>query len=349
MALTLYVDGERWRVHQLAMRELYPGIVPVAKGNGYGFGVARLAERAAWLEVDTLAVGLYSEVAPAAEHFSGSVMVLTPWRPFEDAVYGEHVIHTVGRLQDLRDLSDRSERSEGPRVVLERMTSMRRHGFTARELRAASVAAEAAGVVSVEGVAMHLPLGPGSHLTEVDRLMVDVVAAELSTRRVYISHLSDAELAELSGRYPDYEFRPRVGTQLWLGDRSTLRVAATVLDVHPVERGDVFGYRGRSAPKSGHIVVVSGGTAHGIGLEAPGGGASLKDRAARVAKGGLDAAGFVRSPYTVAGKHRLFAEPPHMQASMLFLPAGTPVPAVGDEVDVRVRFTATGFDRTVIS
>jgi hypothetical protein len=57
----------------------------------------------------------------------------------------------------------------------------------------------------------------------------------------------------------------------------------------------------------------------------------------------------VRSPYTVAGKHRLFAEPPHMQASMLFLPAGTPVPAVGDEVDVRVRFTATGFDRTVIS
>ena len=349
MALTLYVDGERWRVHQLTMRELYPGIVPVAKGNGYGFGIPRLADRAGWLEVDTLAVGLYGEVAPAAENFSGSVMVLTPWRPFEDAVYGEHVIHTVGRLQDLRDLSDRSERSEGPRVVLERMTSMRRHGFSARELRAAAIAAEAGGIVTVEGVAMHLPLGQGSHLAEVDRLMVDVVAAELSTRRVYISHLTDEELAELAGRYPDYEFRPRVGTRLWLGDRSALRVRATVLDVHPVERGDVFGYRGRTAPKSGHIVVVSGGTAHGIGLEAPTGGASLKDRAARVAKGGLDAAGFVRSPYTVAGKHRLFAEPPHMQASMLFLPAGATVPEVGDEVDVRVRFTTTTFDRTVVS
>ena len=42
----------------------------------------------------------------------------------------------------------------------------------------------------------------------------------------------------------------------------------------------------------------------------------------------------MRSPYTVDGKQRLFAEPPHMQASMLFLPSGAPVPEVGDEVDV---------------
>ncbi len=124
---------------------------------------------------------------------------------------------------------------------------------------------------------------------------------------------------------------------------------ATVLDVHPVERGDVFGYRGRSAPKAGTILVVSGGTAHGIGLEAPTGAGGLKARAATLARGGLDAAGFVRSPYSIGGKQRLFAEPPHMQASMLFLPHGAHVPAIGDEVDVRVRFTATTFDRTVLS
>jgi hypothetical protein len=94
--------------------------------------------------------------------------------------------------------------------------------------------------------------------------------------------------------------------------------------------------------------VVAGGTAHGIGLEAPTGGATLKDRAARIAKGGLDAAGFVRSPFTVDGKQRLFAEPPHMQASMLFLSHGARVPSVGDEVDVRVRYTTTSFDETVI-
>ncbi len=38
---------------------------------------------------------------------------------------------------------------------------------------------------------------------------------------------------------------------------------------------------------------------------------------------------------------------PHMQASMLFLPEGPRVPAVGDEIEVRVRFTTTTFDRVV--
>ena len=235
---------------------------------------------------------------------------------------------------------------------------MRRHGFSARDLReAASFTKRTDGGVAVEGVAMHMPMAStsstertkGSHLTEMHRLMTDVVAAGLPTRRVYVSHLSDAELGELRQSYPDFEFRPRIGTQLWLGDRGALRVCATVLDVHPVERGDVFGYRSRTAPAAGTILVVAGGTAHGIGLEAPTGGATLRDRAARIAKGGLDAAGFVRSPYTIDGKLRLFAEPPHMQASMLFLPSGARVPEVGDEVEVRVRFTATSFDETVVS
>ena len=38
-----------------------------------------------------------------------------------------------------------------------------------------------------------------------------------------------------------------------------------------------------------------------------------------------------------------------MQASMLFLPHGAAVPPVGAEVDVRVRFTATAFDRIVFT
>ena len=46
---------------------------------------------------------------------------------------------------------------------------------------------------------------------------------------------------------------------------------------------------------------------------------------------------------------RLFAEPPHMQASMLFVGASARVPEVGDEVEVRVRFTTTTFDRVVVS
>ena len=202
--------------------------------------------------------------------------------------------------------------------------------------------------LTVDGFALHLPMSHGSHLSEVRRLLDDIVASGIDARRVYVSHLTDPEMASLRTSYGDFELRPRIGTRLWLGDRSALRVGATIIDCHEVDRGDVFGYRGRSAPKHGHIVVVSGGTANGIGLEAPTGGATLKDRAARIAKGGLDAAGFVRSPFTIAGKQRLFAEPPHMQASMLFLSHGAHVPSVGDEVDVRVRYTATCFDETVI-
>lgn len=352
MSLSLYVDGDRWRSHLRSVLDSHPGLVPVAKGNGYGFGLPRLARKAAWLGVDTLAVGTYDEVEEVESRYDGSVLVLTPWRPFEQrVVMGERVVHTVGRLSDLEALIARDDR---PRVVLERMTSMRRHGFSARELGEAATLATArergAGRgVRVEGVAVHLPMNTGSHLVEMERLMTDIVAAGVPTRTVYVSHLTDAELATLRRTWADFEFRPRIGTSLWLGDRGALRPRATVLDVHRVERGDVFGYRGRSAPVSGAIVVVSGGTAHGIGLEAPTGGASVRQRAVALAKGGLDAVGFVRSPFVVGGKHRLFAEPPHMQASMLFVPDGARLPEPGDELDVRVRFTTTHFDRTVVS
>ncbi|CAM5525968.1 hypothetical protein SVIOM342S_07938 [Streptomyces violaceorubidus] len=46
MALTLYVDTARWRAHHKHVQEQFPGLVPVCKGNGYGFGHERLAEEA---------------------------------------------------------------------------------------------------------------------------------------------------------------------------------------------------------------------------------------------------------------------------------------------------------------
>ncbi len=342
--LTLHVDGARWRTHLEQVVATHPGIVPVAKGNGYGLGIDRLATLSRQLGADTVAVGTYAEVDAVEQAFAGDVMVLSPWRPSEArATYDPRLVHTVGRLEDLAALA--AADGGRPRVVLELLTSMLRHGFTPRGLREAAAHLDG---VRVEGFALHLPMSHGSHLSEVERRMTDVVASGIDARTVFVSHLTDTELQSLRASYGDFDLRPRIGTQLWLGDRGALRVRATVLDVHEVHRGDVFGYRGRTAPTRGHIVVVSGGTAHGIGLEAPTGGATLRDRAARVAKGGLDAAGFVRSPFTVGGKQRLFAEPPHMQVSMLLLPGGATVPAVGDEVDVQVRFTATAFDRTVI-
>ncbi len=354
MSLRLAVDGDRWRTHLRHLADTTPGLTPVLKGNGYGFGLHRLARKAGWLGVDTVAVGTYRELTEVASRYDGDLLVLTPWRPFGPALEVEpavekRVIHTVGRVEDLAPLLERSPRA---RIVLELVTSMRRHGLTRRGLEAAAEELRRhAGPdgARLEGVAIHLPLGSGSHLSEVRRLMTHVVAAELPTRTLWVSHLTSSELERLRASYSDFEVRPRIGTSLWLGDRTALRVTATVLDVHEVDRGDVYGYRGRAVPKPGHIVVVSGGTAHGIGLEAPTGDLSIKSRAATIARGGLDAVGFVRSPFSIDGKQRLFAEPPHMQASMLFLPQGTRVPAVGDDVDVRVRYTATSFDEVTVS
>jgi hypothetical protein len=356
MSLTLTVDGPRWRAHLESVADANPGIVPVAKGNGYGFTLGRLARRAQWLrdrghDVTTLAVGTYDEIGEVATRWSGDILVLTPWRPFIDPLepaLAKRVIHTVSRLADLEQLLTLAPTS---RVVLERMTSMQRHGMSGRDLWEAGEVLRRHPDGRLEGVALHLPLAQGNHLGEVGRLLNDYVAAEVPTRgadSVWVSHLTGGELTTLREQYGDFTVRPRIGTQLWLGDRGALAVTATVLDVHPVERGDSFGYRGRTAPKSGHLLVVSGGTAHGIGLEAPTGESSIKARAATLARGGLDAVGFVRSPYSIDGKQRLFAEPPHMQASLLFLPHGARVPAVGDRIDVRVRYTATSFDRIVL-
>lgn len=362
MSLVLHVDGERWRRHLRDVLARHPGLVPVAKGNGYGFGIGRLARRAQWLDdqlradvpparVDQLAVGTYIELPEAAPRFDGDLLVLTPWRPLGSALdldsrVAQRVIHTVSRLEDVGDLTGRDPDA---RFVLEQLTSMRRHGMRRQELREARDILSRRHFAGLEGVAMHLPLNTSSHLGEVQRLVNDLVASDLPTRTVYVSHLRPDELDRLRSSYPDFTFRPRIGTDLWLGDRGALRVSATVLDVHRVLRGEAFGYRGRGAPRDGWLLVVSGGTAHGIGLEAPLGDSSLKSRAATLARGGMDAVGFVRSPFSTDGKQRLFAEPPHMQASMLFLPDGARVPSIGEDIDVRVRFTATQFDTITVT
>jgi alanine racemase len=345
VTLSLYVDGDRWRAHLRATAASTPGLVPVAKGNGYGFGVGRLARRAQWLGSDTLAVGTYPEVAEVASRFDGDVLVLSPWRPFlPDLAYGKRIVHTIGRLGDLEALRTTAER---PRVVLEGLTSMRRHGLSAEELLAAEASLSGA---RIEGIALHLPLAAaGDYLAEVEEWVRRLRESRMPTRRVFLSHLSGPDLAALQQRNPDLELRPRVGTGLWLGAPSALSVRAEVLDTHPVRRGDRVGYRQRPIRFDGTMLVVSGGTAHGIGLEAPSAAVRIRQRAASLARGGLDAAGLAMSPFQVGGKQRWFVEPPHMQVSLVFLPRGVAVPSVGEELPLDVRHTATTFDRVVIS
>jgi alanine racemase len=344
MPLTLYVDGPRWRRHLTATLSAEPDLVPVIKGNGYGYGVGRLARRADWLGARMVAVGTYAEVNDVSRRYAGDIMVLAPWRPFlPDVQYGSRIIHTVGRAHDLTQLAAAAQR---PRIVLEGLTSMRRHGLEAQEFerfRELARVGRAAPGLRLEGYALHLPLA-GNREAEAERWV-----ATDPTARWYVSHLTAQHLADLRRRHGEAEFRPRVGTDLWLGDYAFLSERATVLDVHAVRRGDRVGYRQRLVTHPGWVVVVAGGTSQGIGLDAPTAAATLRQRAVALARGGLDATGRALSPFFINGKYRWFVEPPHMQVSMVFVPAEAGAPEVGDEVPVRVRHTATWFDRVVIT
>lgn len=338
MALILHVHGDRWRAAQDAALADHPGLVPVVKGNGYGFGRELLLEEAHRLGVPMVAVGTYTELPDALAGFAHDVLVLEPYRAAIDGdlpdLHNSRVVHTVTAREDLADLRDAQPDA---RVVVEGLTSMNRFGVPLTDLPAF------AGTAGGEGVTLHLPLGSG-HVAEISRF----VEAVPGNTRWYLSHVTSAELRELARRFPDREFRPRVGTALWLGDSGAHEVRADVLDVRPLHGDTRAGYRQRSV-SAGHLVVVSGGTSHGVAMESPAAAATLRQRAIAVAEGLLEAAHRVKSPFTVAGVVPQFVEPPHMQCSLLALPAGVAPPSVGDTVPVRMRLTTAYPDRVVVT
>ena len=85
MTVTLRVDAARWRTHQDRVVGSTEGVVPVAKGNGYGFGLGLVLEECARMfherGVAMTAVGTYVESPIALDRFPGDVLVLEPWRP----------------------------------------------------------------------------------------------------------------------------------------------------------------------------------------------------------------------------------------------------------------------------
>lgn len=344
MTFSLYVDAKRWRGHTESVRDTVEGLVPVAKGNGYGFGLTLLADECTRLDVDTLAVGTAPEVETVHDVFRGDVLVLTPWHPVTDAPPpdDDRLVLTVAHPEAVRALTGSRHR-----VVVELLTSMNRFGLSDDQLVALLPFLADLHVV---GFALHLPLDEGE-LPRADEVSVwrqRLAQLGVDVPALWVSHLDDTDLARLRRRHRDLVLRPRVGTRLWLGARPSYQARGTVLAVHGLSRGERFGYRQRKAPGDGHLLVVSGGTSHGVALTAPRPVSGVVPRAKAAAWGGLEAAGRVLSPFTVAGKKRWFGEPPHMQVSMIWLPGDVPAPHVGDELDVEMRMTTALFDRVVL-
>lgn len=363
MTFILNVDAARWRTHLDRELRLSPGLVPVVKGNGYGFGTALLAAECERLradaldaaaegggfdqaatdgghrrpvpDVDLVSVGTYAEVPDVLVGFGGRVLVLEPFRVAvhggADQLTDPALVHTVSSRADLIGLA---QRAPGAAVVIEGLTSMNRFGAVPAEVRSL-LDAVAGGVVDLRlhGVTLHLPLG-GGHEGEVRR-WIDAFPEQGSW---FVSHLSTDESARLRLAYAGKTIRDRVGTRLWLGDPDSWWFTGSVLEAKAVAKGTRAGYRGHRLP-AGVLLVVSGGTAHGVAMEAPTAAGSPRQRAVAVAEGVLEAVGRIRSPFTVAGQTAWFVEPPHMQVSLIHLPGAVRLPAIGDELPVRMRAT----------
>jgi hypothetical protein len=385
MSFVLRVDTSRWRAHQQSVvdavtRASGTAPVPVIKGNGYGFGPAVLTAEASRLASDTVAVGTVFEVDDVAAGTTGDIVVLEPFQPLDSVaadawwqlggkLHAGRVIRTVASVDALRALAS------GPgsvRVILEAHTSMHRFGFSESELLEALAdadirAAMERGRVLVEGLAVHMPIAqpaddvPPPGVREGSAKARDVVrwaglwqtktavwpGHNAPANTIWVSHLDDDELAVARSSLGEAVLRLRSGTRLWIGDRGALKAVGTVLAVHPLVSGTHVGYRQRTGPKQGTLVVVSGGTSHGVGLAGPSPAATIRQRVTTAGIGALDAAGRAMSPFTWQGKQRWFAEPPHQHVSMVWLPHECVLPQVGDEMTADVRFTTSRFDAVV--
>ncbi len=388
MTLALHVATEQWRAHAAAVVAGVAATGPdaaavaVVKGNGYGFGQLLLASRARQLAPGPIAVGTVAEAAEllAAEP-DIDVVILEPVDHQDiTALPADRTVCTVASVTGLLAAAER-----GGRIVVEGLTSTHRFGMDEAELaeglaRRPVAAALAAGRLTIDGLALHLPIaqptGP-RRPTATTRRELDPDSWQAATPRareamawgwwwtqvldrlglpeparrranvVWLSHLADSELAAVGQALPAAALRARLGTRLWLQDKESLRVSATVAAVHPVDSVETVGYRQRPGPRGATLVVVSGGTRHGVGLAAPAAARSWRQRATAAGSGALQATGRAMSPFRWQGRRLWYAEPPHLSVSLLWVPRGVVVPAVGDELDCTVRFTTTTFDAVV--
>ena len=312
--MRLTVQRSAWEQHVAATAAAYgPGLAPVVKGNGYGFGRALLHEQVEPMGA-RVCVGTVHELVDVTAALTPVVLTPTLERPTH-----ERAILTVGHPAHVAPLSGR-----GAPVMVKLASSMRRYGATPEELPALLAAVDDAGL-AIAAFALHLPLAgdDGARVAEIEAWLPHLPP----TTPLWVSHLTPPSFRALQAAHPDRELVIRVGTALWHGlpKGGFVHVTADVLSTRAIRAGEPVGYFQTAAPCDGTLVAVGGGSAHGIAaLDHP-------DPARR-------------SPFHFARRRLALLEVPHMHTSLVVVPAGDPCPAVGDRVDVQRPLTATLVD-----
>ena len=243
MTVTLTIRTAPWRAHVARVANEVDGLVPVVKGNGYGFGRVALAQLASEF-CDTVAVGTIHELDGLPDDVHPVVLTPTLTAPASIAP-----VLTVGSQAHIDALT-----GWGGRVLVKLVSSMRRYGG---DVELVDVARRAG--LDVIGVSLHPPIAgsPSDHADEI-RLVLDQVDPGLT---MWVSHLDPTTYASLP---ETHTYRLRLGTSLWHGDKSLLQLGADVIDVRTVRAGDPAGYRQSVIAGNGHLVMIGAGTANGI-------------------------------------------------------------------------------------
>ncbi|WP_040494614.1 alanine racemase [Ilumatobacter nonamiensis] len=243
MTVRLRVRSAIWRSQVARTVSVTDGLIPVVKGNGYGFGRVRLAEIAAEF-CDTVAVGTVHELDGLPDSLTPVVLTPTLVAPTR-----RDPVLTVGNDEHVAALKGWSGR-----VVVKLATDLRRFGGST----ALVDRARAAGL-DVVGVAVHPPIAgtDADRVEQIDRALVDVDPS----LPAWVSHLGLEAYRSLPATR---RYRIRVGTALWHGDKSALHLDADVLDVRRIAAGASAGYHQARVPADGHLVMIGAGTANGV-------------------------------------------------------------------------------------
>lgn len=349
MTFAITIDAERWFAAQAKVFTKYNQsneLIAVIKSNGYGIGQDNLAKVAAHHKLQRVAVGTVYEVSEVAANFTGEIVVLEPvnpldinaWQMWEKLLNSALSTRLILTIADAQSFETVKAVFNSANVVFEIRTEMNRFGTYASQ-------SNWLGLADLTGVT---PKGFTAHFPHNSKLLNLIQLLDFAVQNsarfgndVALSHIPAEKFQQLSKQYPTLNLRLRVGTEFWLGDRGALKVTGTVLEVHSTVAAETVGYQSRRVTKN--YVVVSGGTAHGIGLSAPSVNKNLRQRFTALALGGLNSLGRNLSPFRVAGKKLWFLEPPHQHVSMLFLQDVQSI-KVGQELDAEIRFTTTRAD-----
>jgi alanine racemase len=377
MTFSLNVDAKKFRSHLVSVMNGYAragaNLVPVVKGNGYGFGPDLLAQEAARLGCNRIAIGTVWELAQTLGNFAGEILVLEPFNSADDLAvkqWQQMLEHNAERIiVTASDLDFAAVKSAGAKnIYLEGKTSLSRFGILHFDMQSIANFSD----LKVLGLSLHLPIvapaikvDPTTEISmafngaTLSQSMTEawnwlVAYQELSTKlslpkHLSLSHISESQVTSLKNMAQSYNFdleiEVRVGTKLWLGEPSALQATGTVLQIHELTHRQSVGYQQTDTGSNKRLIVVSGGTAHGVAMAAPTNAKSLRKKGIAIAEGISQAIGKVRSPFSYKGENLDFVEPPHMQVSMLW--SNDMSISIGDVLECNVRNTTTNFDHVI--